>query len=200
LPLAAFEAGIGLYRERGLGLVWPNPKMLLKKHPGDGLVEPVADERLAELLKERPAAPVGSATREEADEEARLVAAVRTRARDIRNAKEISTLAEKLVNHINRFGGALPAPTQWSRVAKEAARAPSLSKLREALFHKPAENAPADERPGMCVGPANADWKAIREPFEKLFDRPVEEGPDHIVFRAALERAARQIAREGRRR
>jgi hypothetical protein len=182
LPLSVFRGGVGLWRERGLGLLWPDCDMLSVPRPARIIIP-------GTVVAAAPPAQSGRSERLSAAEEA-LLQVVEARAGKSRTARMVADLAAELarslaasLQRVERRGDEVPGPSQWSRVAEAADRSISVAELRTALFGEK----------GLCVGTANSDWKGIRADFEAVTGNRDES------FLPALSRAAREVARDRKR-
>lgn len=182
VKLDLFREGCGRWRERGLGLVWPNPPLLM-----------MADPVLRDLgVSKRSESLEGGTNRGLPEAEARVVAALRDRrdARKERDAianetKRLTATILKTLEAAKSRGELTPGPSQWAQLATIAE---GKQDLVAALFGK--QPAPPSTRIdyGLCVGQANLDWQAV----EPTLRRIVESG----AHRQALARAAWRLRAE----
>ena len=193
LNLDAFRVGVGLWRERGLGLVWPNAPMLMQRRPAEAVANLArADQAVERELGRRTMRPNG----EPVAGEGALIAMVKSRATSLQNTKQIANLAarlttdiETLIRNARNNGKDTPSSTQWSRLAGQASAAANFPALVDALFGAK----------GMCMGGANDDWKEMRAAFKGLVEGERSEA-ETMIFLKAMSRAARQVARKWKRR
>ena len=197
LPLDAFKSGLGLWRERGLGIVWPNPPMAMVERPVEGICRP---EQAG--MVELPAAPGQAAGKPEelsANEKA-LVVSVTARATVTGNLRLISEKAKtigddltKVARNASKRREEIPAPTQWSRLA-DIAIAANASDAEPKVKLEGFEAATKDLTEG------NASWSSIRDKLGKVIEDRGALPPDkRDLFFTVMARAARQIARDMRR-
>lgn len=195
LSLDCFKHGLGLFRERGFGLVWPNPSMAMVERPVE---RRETDARMAGAIsvvgtvREPRSAQIQTGSRDD-----RLLKAVKAHADSILLAHDVSLKAESLAEEFRKLKGraSLQGPTpsvrQWRLLERHAQNVGDLDGLHRALF---------DEEHGMCVGERNKEWSGMRQHLQSLVESgggaPVLPAPE---FLKALARAARQIARDMRR-
>lgn len=125
---ARLHAGIGLYREAGLGRLWVNPPLLAGPHPG---FTPIPATEQAGAQRSRPSHPLLDwLSRQDSDWKAAAETSARELARDyqeeIKNARRLHGLTARASD----FG---PSKSQWGRVL-DAARRKEGQALFEELF------------------------------------------------------------------
>lgn len=170
--LDLFREGCGRWRERGLGLVWPNPPLLMTPDPA------LRDMGFAALRSPADRSEGGTLSGIEVN----VVTALRDR-RDARGeldtiaaeAKALKAMIWKTLEAANGRGELTPGPSQWSRLATVAERDVDL---HAALFG----------RDGLCVGNANLDWRALEPSLRRIVGGRVN--------RQALARAAWRLRAE----
>jgi hypothetical protein len=198
----AFRAGVGVWRERGLGLVWPDPPLLATRNPTlDGLL----GTRASGAVRLRPVATSKASSGSLGDADATILATLTEFAlgrRDGRakaeTGKAIRRKLETQLQAAARRGAATPGPTQWSLLAEISNGCRTIGELHSALFRRGEH--PGDR--GICVGPANEDWKAIRNGLAQMIESRhgipagVRQDRADRVFLVAMTQAARALARE----
>jgi hypothetical protein len=193
VPLDRLRQGVGLYRERGFGLLWPNPKLLAVEEPIKGIVSPEKAGQIKVPTSVAAATPVlGDG---EVAGRASLIASVAARAGALRDAKAIAQATDEIANRFGtavanaeKRGDPIPAASQWTLLADAALNAASVEALRSRL-------------PDLIQGPRNADWQALRGVVEGTINnrpRPIAAARDD-AFLKALSRAAQAVAKRMRR-
>src|SRR5665213_250445 len=172
VALSDFRDALGLWRERGLGMVWPNPPLLMALHPGEGLEAPPKSAR----------GPAGQPTPSLGAADQRLLAVLRERAKSRLAAKTVEIEAAKLIVDLKRVlaiarkrGERVPTATQWALVATAADRAANMSALALSLRH--AKN-------GHCAGERNPEWGPLTGTLARLLG-PYAGEPGGAVMPAA---------------
>lgn len=168
IDLDRFSQGCGRWRERGLGLVWPNPPILADLHPGaassagaDGDVRS-ADPRLAAPGDDAPAT-------HELQPEDQAVFALLERAADRRVVDVGRDAAAR--DYETRLTGALhalppddprPGASQWALFAQAV----------EVDGHDPAalRRALVEPKTGMCARAADRDWAGLLPLIATILD------------------------------
>lgn len=155
LSLGVFREGVGQWRERGLGMVWPNPPMLLELRPASacaGVVAPAnwpaRDPSRVKLTDEDDAVL----------RRLRARRAMRADERDIQDktGKLVRRLEDRLQAAVRR-GEPTPGPAQWSHLAAAAEKAEAgEAQLRDELF---------EEKTGICQG---VEWRSMRGFMEQI--------------------------------
>ena len=182
LSLAAFRNGVGLWRERGLGVVWPNPPMLVESKT---LQVTRCDQRSAGSPAESTQAALPAMWEN-------LLPTLQARADAMVDGRQVTSLAQEITHELKRaidtasLQGETPGPSQWSQVAAAAARSGTAGKLLQSLF----------ETDKICAGKANQMWCFIAPTLRRRLDpaRAAEPRQQRMVL-TALQRAARGIAR-----
>jgi hypothetical protein len=207
-PVERFREGVGLWRERGLGMIWPNPPLLREDFPG----------RKFHGASEGQA-PVDSAstTREEGDEdefadaveapgELMPVAAVDAIAQELltdlspsekavlamlgrrRQGRMEADFVDQTAARIEReFRDVLADQARVGGVSPTATQWANLAELARTASDLTALNqALFDPKTGACSGDRNLEWG----PFHKALAIALKSDGDHKIQARGLERAA----------
>lgn len=188
---AAFANGLGLWRERGLGIVSVNPALL------NTAGQWPRDSRQA-TPKKVVAADVGEKIEVPA-QYGPLLDRLRARAARRDSDKQIDTTATEIEAQLKSLIGralqtaTVPHASQWSRVADAAERAAgNLGGFEAALFdHTPMHG----QSLPICVGTGKESWNSLRGPLRACIrDRFGTYDFDDIRFLTAVGIACRRIA------
>lgn len=159
VDLGPFREGCGRWRERGLGLVWPNPPLLMKVRPGEGLSRP----SLPDASRDRKA-PSGELSGSETLIVSVLKARLQSRNAEAKIDKDAGRLIQQLLTSLTAAaarGEQTPGPSQWSLVAGAADGSPDTAALHRALL----------ELGGLCVGAANPEWQSMAAVLENILQQ-----------------------------
>nr|WP_294553880.1 hypothetical protein [uncultured Rhodopila sp.] len=190
-PAAGFDKPIGLWRERGLGIVWVNAPVLNT----DGKIGALTTSRSAGNAAEAPE----PSPKAEADSV--LLAVLRARAARVQDATSVTegvgnlfALLRAQQTDLAEAGEAVPGASQWSRVANVAGAAGQLAELQDGLFN------PAN---GICVGVTNREWQVFYPTLRSLIGAAAQRPADFRRFSdealcTVLQRAARKMAAAAR--
>lgn len=202
LDRSLFRHGLGLWRERGLGLVWPDAPMLLASRPHKKITDVAASGFVRPLQPRVDHAGVTATS----NDQIKLLDSLREYANGRRDARLVADAAVRLkktlisqLRNAEKQGGETPGSSQWSEVAQQAKRSRTVADLDHALLKDSGE--PGQR--GCCVGPANRNWDTMRKQLRQMIDslggidallKPDERR--ERVFLHAFARAARGLARE----
>lgn len=169
LPLDRFREGVGLWRERGLGMVWPNPPMLMEPRPV-GAIQAAPEATMAEHGKESKLASHDLLQVELDLEDRRVLERVKSANSERRQARKVDEIAERLFRRFDaalksgkRRGEALPSAAQWSQLARSAELERDAARLSKEIL---------DPENGMCAGQRNHEWLALQKVLSAVLADP----------------------------
>jgi len=188
LELGRFRSGIGQWRERGLGMVWPNAPMLMELRPAKATPAPAkaAPASESKLRSDTPGSmddprPALDKDERHVRERAEARTAERGELEGIGvDANLVHERLGKIIKVAIGHGQDPPSASQWSLIAREAENSGDLNALKAVLLGKG----------GACVGPANPEWEPLRKTLEEIIDKGVN--------LRAFARAAWRLAAEAR--